>query len=45
MYSVRQELLVAEVSFQQALKRFAMTGLVAGHLMNGVVDGVQVERL
>ena len=30
----------AEVTLQQALHAAAMTGLVLGHLVNGVVDGV-----
>ena len=36
---------LAEVALQQALESLAVTGLVAGHLVNGVVDGVQVELL
>ena len=35
----------AEVPLQQALESLAVTGLVAGHLMHGVVDGVQVVLL
>ncbi len=38
-------LLFAEVTLQQALKRLAVTGFVAGHLMHGVVDGVQTQFL
>ena len=41
MFSVR----LAEVALQQALKGLAVAGLVAGHLVDGVVDGVQVELL
>ena len=36
---------LAEVALQQALERLAVAGLVAGHLVDGVVDGVQVELL
>ena len=36
---------LAEVALQQALESLAVAGLVAGHLMDGVVDGVQVELL
>jgi len=36
---------LAEVAVQQALKSLAVTGLVASHLMHGVVDGVQVVLL
>ena len=35
----------AEVALQQALQSLAVAGLVAGHLMDGVVDGVQVVLL
>ena len=34
-----------EVTLQQAGESLAVTGLVAGHLMDGVVDGVQVQGL
>ena len=34
-----------EVTLQQALECAAMTGLVASHFVNGVVDGVQVVLL
>ena len=34
-----------EVTLQQALESLAVAGLVAGHLMYGVVDGVQVQLL
>ena len=34
-----------EVTLQQALQRNAVAGLVAGHLMDGVVDGVQAVLL
>ena len=37
--------LLAEVAVQQASESLAVAGLVAGHLMDGVVDGVQVELL
>ena len=36
---------LAEVALQQALESLAMPRLVAGHLVDGVVDGVQVELL
>ena len=36
---------LAEVPLQQALEGLAVTGLVPGHLMHGVVDGVQVQLL
>ena len=36
---------LAEVPLQQALESLAMSGLVASHLVNGVVDGVQVQSL
>lgn len=36
---------LAEVALQQALESLAVAGLVAGHLMDGVVDGVQVVLL
>ena len=35
----------AEVTLQQALESLAVAGLVASHLVNGVVDGIQVELL
>ena len=34
-----------KITLQQALQRLAMPGLVPGHLMYGVVDGVQVVLL
>ena len=34
-----------EVTLQQALECLAVTGLVPGHLMDGVMDGVQVQGL
>jgi hypothetical protein len=34
-----------EVSVQQTQEGLAVAGLVAGHLMDGVVDGVQIELL
>ena len=37
--------LLAEVALQQAFERLAVAGLVAGHLMHGVVNGVEVELL
>ena len=36
---------LTEVTLQQALESLAVAGLVAGHLMDGVVDGVQVQLL
>ena len=36
---------LAEVALQQALESLAVAGLVAGHLVHGVVDGVQVQLL
>ena len=39
------DFLLAEVALQQAFESLAVTGLVAGHLMHGVVDGVQVQLL
>ena len=36
---------LAEVALQQALEGLAMAGLVAGHLMHSVVDGVQAQLL
>ena len=37
--------LLAEVALEQAFKRLAVAGLVAGHFVHGVMDGVEVERL
>ena len=37
--------LLPEVAVQQTLKGLAVAGLVAGHLVDGVVDGVQVVLL
>ena len=37
--------LLAEVAVQQTLKSLAVAGLVAGHLVDGVVDGIQVVLL
>ena len=37
--------LLAEVALQQAFERLAVAGLVAGHLVHGVMDGVEVEGL
>ena len=37
--------LLAEVPLQQPRKGLAVTGFVAGHLVDGVVDGVEVEGL
>ena len=42
-YLIRFQL--AEVALQQALESLAMAGLVAGHLVHGVMDGVQVQLL
>ena len=36
---------LAEVSLQKTLKCAAMTSLVAGHLMYGVMDSIQVRSL
>ena len=36
---------LAEIPLQQALKRLAVTGLIARHLVDGVVDGVEVVAL
>ena len=37
--------LVREVSLQQAIEASAMTGLILSHLMNGVMDCIQVQSL
>ena len=37
--------LLAEVAVQQTLERLAVTGFVAGHLVDGVVDGIQAQGL
>ena len=37
--------LLAEVALEQSGEGTAVTGLVAGHLVDGVMDGVQVELL
>ena len=37
--------MLLEVTLQQALQSLAVTGLVTGHLMDGVVDGVQAVLL
>ena len=37
--------LLAEVSLQQALESLAMTSLILGHLVHGVVDGIEVGSL
>ena len=42
MRSVNRPL--TEVSLQQTFKRFAVSRLIAGHLMNCVVDSIQVQR-
>ncbi len=36
---------LAEVTLQQAFESLAVTGLVAGHLMHGVVDGIEIVLL
>ena len=36
---------LAEVALQQALESLAVAGLVASHLVDGVVDGVQTQLL
>ncbi len=38
-------LLLPEIPLQQALERLAVPGFVAGHFMDRVVDGVQVQGL
>ena len=35
----------AKVALQQALQRLAVAGLVTGHLVDGVVDGIQAVLL
>ena len=40
-----QTFLLVEVTLQQALESLAVAGLVPGHLVDGVVDGVQVQGL
>ena len=37
--------LLAEVAVQQTLEGLAVAGFVAGHFMDGVVDGVQIILL
>ena len=37
--------LLAEIAFQQASEALSVASLVASHLMNGVVDGVEVLLL
>ena len=37
--------ILLEVTLQQALQCLAVSGLVAGHLMDGVVDGIQTVLL
>ena len=39
------EFLLAEVAGQQAFKSLAVAGLVAGHFVHGIMDGVQVQFL
>ena len=36
---------LAEVALQQAGERLAVTSLIAGHLMHGVVDGIEAGGL
>ena len=36
---------LAEVALQQALESLAVAGFVPGHLVHGVMDGVQVQLL
>lgn len=36
---------LAKIPLQQALQRLAVAGLVAGHLVDGIMDGVQVLLL
>ena len=38
-------LLVAEVALEESFEAAAVTGLVAGHFVHGVVDGVEVQLL
>ena len=40
-----QTFLLVEVTLQQTLESLAVAGLVASHLMNSVVDSVEVESL
>ena len=37
--------LLAEIALQQSCEACTMTGLVLGHLMNGVVDSVETSGL
>ena len=45
MHGVTKGRKLAEVALQETLKGLAVAGLVAGHLVHGVVDGVQVQLL
>ena len=36
---------IAEVPLQQTLEGLAVTGLVAGHFMNGIMDGIEPQLL
>ena len=36
---------LAEVTLQQTLKGLAVAGLIPGHFMDGIVDGVQIQSL
>ena len=40
-----EHVLLPEVTVKQALERLAVPGFVAGHLVHGVVDGIQIQRL
>ena len=39
------QILLAEVALEQALESLAVTGLVARHLVYGVMDGIQAQFL
>ncbi len=39
------DFLLVEVALQQAFESLAVAGLVTGHFMNGVMNGVQAQSL
>ena len=41
----KSRVLLPEIPLQQPRKGFAVTGFVTGHLVDGIVDGVQVQGL
>ena len=45
MCSVLRKYILLEVALQQTLQSLAVTGLVAGHLMDSVMDGIQTVLL